>query len=48
MKVGLETKPDNRNTTTLDDDAMSATFDVIVIFPIFGQIGQSGFLTHSP
>ena len=42
MKLGLGTKIDKRNKTTLkkfDDDVMTANSDVIVIFPILGQFG---------
>ena len=42
MKLGPVTKLDKRNKTTLkkfDDDVISETFDVIVIFPIYGQFG---------
>ena len=42
MKPGPVTKLDKKNKTTskkLDDDAMSANFDVIVIFLIYGQFG---------
>ena len=42
MKPGPVTKVDKRNKTTskkFDDDVMSAGFDVIVIFPIYGQFG---------
>ena len=40
MKLGPVTKLDNRkknNVKKLDDDVMSANFDVIVIFPIYSQ-----------
>ena len=40
MKLRPETKIEKRNKTTLkkfDDDAMSANYDVIVIFLIYGQ-----------
>ena len=42
MKLGRVTKLDKTNTTTLkklEDDAMLANCDVIVIFPIYGQFG---------
>ena len=42
MKLGPSTKFDKRNKTTLkrfDDDLMSANYDVIIIFPIYGQFG---------
>ena len=42
MKHGPATKLDDRNKTMskkFDNDAMSANFDVIVIFPIYGQFG---------
>ena len=46
MELGPITKRDKRNTAMwkkLDDDIMSATYDVIVIFPIHGLIWeQSG------
>ena len=41
MKLGAVTKPDKRNKTTskkIDDDVMSANFDVIVTFLIYGQL----------
>ena len=40
MKLGRVAKLDKRNIKTskkLDDDTMSAKFDVIIIFPIFGK-----------
>ena len=40
MKLGPVTKLDKRNikmSKQLDDDVMSANFDVIVIFPAYGQ-----------
>ena len=40
MKLGLVTKLDKRTEKTsknFDDDAMSANFDVIVIFLIYGR-----------
>ena len=46
MKLGPVTKLDKRNKTTsnkLDDGVMSVNYDVIVIFPIYGQ---AGFQTH--
>ena len=42
MRFGPVTKLDKRNKTTsknLDDDIMSAIFDVIVILLISGQFG---------
>ena len=39
VKLGPATKLDKRNTTTskkFDDDVVSANYDVIVIFPIYG------------
>ena len=43
MKLGPVTKLDIGNKTTskkkIDDEAMSANCDVIVIFPIYDQIG---------
>ena len=42
MKLGSVPKPDKRNTATskkLDNDVISAIYDFLVIFPIFGQIG---------
>ena len=42
MKLGPVTKLDNRNKTTSKknyDDVMSASCDVIVFFPIYGQFG---------
>ena len=42
MKLGPVTKRDKRNKATskkIDDDVMSASCDVIVIFPIYGQFG---------
>ena len=42
MKLGPITKFHKRNKTTskkLDDDAMLGNCDVIVIFPICGQLG---------
>ena len=55
MKLGLVSKLDKRNITTskkFDDDAKSESFDVIAIFPIYGQLGaiwkpDSRFRTHS-
>ena len=41
-KLGPVTKLDKRNKTTskkVNDDVMSANYDVIVVFPIFGQFG---------
>ena len=42
MKLGPITKLHKRNKTAsknFDDDLMSGNFDVIVIFPIYGQFG---------
>ena len=42
MKLGPVAKLDKRNKATskkLDDDFMSKKFDVIAIFPIYGQFG---------
>ena len=42
MRLGPVTKCDKRNKTTskkFDDDVMSGSCDVIVIFRIFGQFG---------
>ena len=42
MKLGPVTKLDKRNTETskkFEDDALSTNYDVIVIFPIYGQFG---------
>ena len=42
IKLGPVTKLDKRNKTTskkYDEDVMSANLDVIVIFPIYGQLG---------
>ena len=42
MKLGRVTKLDKRNKATskkIDDDVMSANFDVIAIFLIYGQFG---------
>ena len=42
MKFGPVTKLDKKNKTTskkIDDEVMSANWDVIVIFPIHGQFG---------
>ena len=41
IKLGPVTKLDKRNKTTskkFDEDVMSANLDVIVIFPIYGQL----------
>ena len=41
MKLGPVNKLDKRNKATskkFDDDVMSAICDVIVIFPIYGQL----------
>ena len=40
MRLGPVTKLKKKNKTTLkkfDDDVMSADYDVIIIFPIYGQ-----------
>ena len=41
MKLGPVTKLDKKKTTSkkIDDNVMLANYDVIVIFPIFGQFG---------
>ena len=42
MKLRPVTKLDKRNKTTskkFDDDVMSASCDIIVLFPIYGQFG---------
>ena len=42
MKLGPVDIIDKRNKTKVrkfDDDVMSANYDVIVIFPIYGQFG---------
>ena len=41
MKLVPVTKLDKRNKTTpkIDDDVLSANYEVIVIFPIYGQFG---------
>ena len=42
MKLGTETKIDKRTkitSTKLDDEIMLLNFDVIVICPIYGQLG---------
>ena len=42
MKLGPVTKLDKRNKITskkFGDDSMSANYDVVVIFPIYGQFG---------
>ena len=42
MKLGPVDIIDKRNKTNVrkfDDDVMSANYDVIVIFPIYGQFG---------
>ena len=42
MKLGSVPEPDKRNTATskkLDNDVISAIYDFLVIFPIFGQFG---------
>ena len=41
MELGPVTKLDRRNTATSkksDDDFMSANWDIIVFFPIYGQL----------
>ena len=45
IKLGLVTKLGKRNKTlskNFDDDVMSENCDVIVIFPIYGNLKQSG------
>ena len=37
MKLGPVPKLDKRRQKKFDDDIMSANYDVIVIFPIYGQ-----------
>ena len=40
MKLGPVTKPDKKNKTTLkkiEDNVISRSCDVVVIFPVFGQ-----------
>ena len=42
MKLGPVTKLDKRNKTTskkFDDDIISENYDIIAIFPIYGQFG---------
>ena len=42
MKLGLVIKLDNRNKTAsnkFEDEVMSANFEVIVFFPIYGKFG---------
>ena len=42
MKIGPVTKLDKRNTATLkkaDDDIMSANYEVIIVFLIYGKFG---------
>ena len=42
MKLGPVSKLDKKNKTTskkFDDDLMSKKYDVIAIFPIYGQFG---------
>ena len=42
MKLGPVTKIDKRNKSTFqkfDDNVMSESWDVIVIFPVYGQFG---------
>ena len=43
MKLGPVTQLDKRNKTTskkFDDGIISENYDVIVIFPIYGQFGE--------
>ena len=45
MKFGPVTKPDKRSNIALknfDNDVISSNWNEIVIFPIYGQFGQSG------
>ena len=44
MKLEPVTKLNKRNKTSkkLDDDAMLENYDIIMIFPIYGHLGQSG------
>ena len=40
MKLGPATKQDKRNKTTyekFDNDVMLVNYDVIIIFPVYGQ-----------
>ena len=42
MKLGPVTKLDKKNKTTskkFDNDVVSASCDVIVIFPVYGEFG---------
>ena len=40
MKLGLVTKRDKKNKSKkIDDNVMSANYDVIVSFPIYGHFG---------
>ena len=42
MKLGPVTKLDKRNRATSkkdDDDVISTNWDVIIVFPIYGQFG---------
>ena len=43
MKLGPVTENDKRNTITSkkDDDVMPANCDIIIAFPIYGQLEQS-------
>ena len=41
MKLGLVTKLDKRTLKKFDNDLMSTNYDVIVIFPVYGQFGDS-------
>ena len=44
MKIGTVTKLDKRNKATskkLSDNLMSKNCDVITVFPIFGQFGET-------
>ena len=50
MEFGLVTKTDKKNKKTskkFDNDIMSVNFDITVIFPIYGQFGETGFQMHS-
>ena len=50
MKLGSVTKLGKRNKILLkeiDDDVMSAYYDVIVIFPIYGYNPEGGFQEYS-
>ena len=39
MKLGLVTKLDKRRLKRFDNNLMSTNYDVIVIFPVYGQFG---------